>query len=1432
MAGDTSESLAAFVKADIDMDSARQDLCCCCQSSHIWDYSVATDSAPALLECGHSMCFNCVKTQWLDVETQDGTIFCLECSKRVSILHVNSTEKEVCEDQSVSEEQPLSTRSDDGSTGVWTLEQKDRIQPEGWVNAGICDNFVLKLITSNANSCLPGSALILDSTSGLVSNLLEPEDAAHSASSLTPIKEEIVSDKTLLGYIVEDSMSETGINNANVNDKIEVRGQTNTLASPDLNLKALLQMLEKNSLPSLGASVESNETNHGSECIARLENGYKEAIHSLEKSHTVCSNHELDRSGPEKQLCEEIGIEGDWFPIGIPQNESFISRKEKLPLVQSLPCTVYLPNSDTVASEDCISMNGMTPQCRTLKQLDRISGNPVSHVWYSQADRDFQNKSNPRSRRGRKRKPLLRHYQSELFMRPYLKHEHSPQLQLVKLVRRRAQDRKDEEKIAASVSREEKFLHKPELIKKHAEDPELAFMKTVDMPSGKRVEDIYVVPSVWISNEKKNAGKPSCVKEPLDFPESDLCSYLPGETNQRVPVQVPSHGSHPRLSNTCQHPCWRQGQSSFSGCQSIHCHPAANSSRRSLHSTSFSNAHTIRPTQNLYKVIRGHIITTLNAPKIEPVPSLKDLCKAVLGLDAEMAISQMRENKYAYLSQNHMATQHSLNDPSGVSKEMSLEIKTPKEFLDMRSASQHVPELPEMSSETKHTDKKNAKDTNNKVKKHPESASSMNSPSCDVKNPGKFDIRDGTEPLMDNQETLPENPLFTEDAKKSDGIKSISLGSDFCKHLQATKVAQQFHNQSVIYSSAEETESSQIQESFRYMYPTVGLINGTKSRGSDYIIPITSCKLTDVAKCEQPTSDCRLSLDDGGPKKIGLGSFSCPPYSLNSYPVMCDDSFSDDALESSLVNLPSLVSITKQIRNLSSLEPLNKPLASLTTALQLLSSAEKTLCDCNFVVYRQVKYDTKSKLGHLNLCIRKLGDVIITLGGTLQEWMKETSNRCFKTMGILTELYNSNVVALTELITPYFHYICELIASCHSEVGPWNKQEPSDHGTAKRLGNHLSVTPAGWLDANIANTVSYRTDSLESHAFGDSQQSLSPKGFKRQDYDPLLPSKEDSETSLSGQGSAKSSPRAKGISAKRGRPQGFKNSQRRIQVNHLKNKPKQVLSPLGPRRNQSTYSDLKCRGPSGKLLPNKILINMTMDSIWDEGSATDIHRSQTIASHMVADHVSDDSMYGKDDQQMVEVTSSTTAWVLPSDTKDTYLEVSSIEESKDFSTESSPSKKLKYEQDDASTLSNIVVALPEGINIVVSSAFSQTTPTPSTGSANTMTLHDSTGRSLNICAADFQNIFFIHNSENPGSFLQLDPQLSVALLNNLRENKDVQEQFQMELTPGDQRAAVSDSIKDEVGESEADSCLDPNVNIVGGNGFICGPSSSEDADSL
>lgn len=154
-------------------------------------------------------------------------------------------------------------------------------------------------------------------------------------------------------------------------------------------------------------------------------------------------------------------------------------------------------------------------------------------------------------------------------------------------------------------------------------------------------------------------------------------------------------------------------------------------------------------------------------------------------------------------------------------------------------------------------------------------------------------------------------------------------------------------------------------------------------------------------------------------------------------------------------------------------------------------------------------------------------------------------------------------------------------------------------------------------------------------------------------------------------------------------------------------------------------------------------------------------------------------------------------------------------------------------QADSGTFSNIVVALPEGISIVVSSATSQTRSTSSTSTANAMRLHDPTGSSLNICTADFQNLYFIHNSESPGNYLQLDPHhLSAALLNNFRSGKDVHEQFQMALMPEDQNAPMNDSSKDEVEESQADSCLDPDVNGVNDNGFICGASSSEDADSL
>lgn len=374
--------------------------------------------------------------------------------------------------------------------------------------------------------------------------------------------------------------------------------------------------------------------------------------------------------------------------------------------------------------------------------------------------------------------------------------------------------------------------------------------------------------------------------------------------------------------------------------------------------------------------------------------------------------------------------------------------------------------------------------------------------------------------------------------------------------------------------------------------------------------------------------------------------------------MILDETYPDDTYESNLMSLPSLISVAKQIRNLSSIEPLNKPLANLTSALNLLCNAEKTLCNTNFIIYRQVKSDTKSKLGRLNLCICKLGDSVVAMGGTLQEWMKETTSRCFKTMGVLTDLYNSNIVALIELITPYFHYVCELIASCHSEIVPWSKDEPFNQSSC--LTDHQPMkTDNSWLSSNMDSTLSCRSKALSTFSYAESQKSASPKDYKRQDYDHLMSSEEfgegDSEASLSGQTSTKISPKAKSLPhTKRGRPLGSKNGQRRVKVSHLKSKPMKLkLSPAGIGVGQGTCSESKfCGISSGQpslLLPNTVLVSMSSDILWSEANAGVLQKPQNVVSKTAAGSAtpSDLAAFGKTEQHVVQIPTTATTWMLP-----------------------------------------------------------------------------------------------------------------------------------------------------------------------------------------
>lgn len=1145
----------------------------------------------------------------------------------------------------------METEEKSSTTGNMVTEEGDAISSElkeegillqEWVNTNIPENFVLRLVSSGTEHNISGNTYILDNigTNGL---LVHTNPAEGNGLSLE--------DPEVDSHSVKPHV-ETGY--PNITEGVTL--QSSMIGSPDLNLKALLQMLEKNSESNLVGSADNCGIHHETELTDFHTTTIQDSTQNTNymENLSVQDNQDINLDGvglSNKSLCDQLEMEDQWRPVGIMQQPPFAQSEEKAPINQPLPCTLYLHGRNILPVNDCIST-----QPNHVQEIGKMNGDPMQNVWLTQVQRGIPKKSNAKPRRGRKKKPLFRHFQSEFFMRPYLKRENSPQLQLVKLVRQRAQEKKEEEEKAAETLSMNNDKMRVDAEKSTLEDPELAFMKTVDMPSGKRVEDIYVVPSVWISNEKKNNSKPFMSKEPVASVGSNLYNYYSGQPSQRIPVQVYSHGnrshflnSGPPMSYTKNYQGYSHRHSSLPQ-QSLPVHTL-----KSLHS---NDNQICKPAQGMCKIIKGHIITTLNAPKIGPVPTLKDLCKTVLGFQTYASLDTTNDSIYSYANGS---SQISFPKSRGYSEEIRQAIKSPKQFMDMKSAPVHrEPKMPLIGSKPIQAKDTSYEDDYLKEITHKEqnvartfcetsnSLPCLADDNCNSIN-DVYDTRMGDK-YSDSEETLPENPLVSEDIKKLDRSKSalndcdLSYGGDFKVDLTSFDDVKDA-------SSAHANSVSNFKEGLKGVCQGSSSTTNVITSNSDYVIPIVSYKLKEPILnnfMNNPKKDLRpqeTHFMKNDSNKMNL-RFRNALYPQSSYPLYLDtqSTSTDDTTEGEQVGLPTLVSIAKQIKCLSSFEPLNKQLSNLAASLNLLCNAEKTLYESNFVIFRQMKSENESKLGRLNMCIRKLGDSIITIGCTLQQWSKPTNNRCFKTMGVLTDLYNSNIVGLIELITPYFHYICELIASCHSDIMMWNKDASNDHSSC--LEDSAPIDSSVWQDLNVENTGTGTSCSkpVSTFTYSETSKSSSPKDFSRQDYDRSLSSEEymESEASNSGHTSAKTSPKLKTLAnTKRGRPLGSKNGQRKSKGIQLKNKLKR-RSPLMSGNHNFHNSSGICQ-PS-MILPNTILVSMSSENFWNEASATILDQPQS-STHLSSNH---DNENADSKQEMSSMREAPASWVLPS----------------------------------------------------------------------------------------------------------------------------------------------------------------------------------------
>ncbi|KAH9507337.1 hypothetical protein Btru_057810 [Bulinus truncatus] len=1425
MTEDTLVSFRNFTDINAVMEDSSH-FCPCCQHTYGWLEEEGSEILPTELTCRHTICSTCVKSQWSDIGTSEDSediVFCFICSKRVGILsgekslneestnkNPGSPQNNVVDANHISLDEGIKEESSDlihmtNGYGGFVSSDKDILLQE-WVDVGVPENFIFRLVTTGSEQNIIGNTYILEN--GM---MVQTDPSQNLDEGLNPEPD--------VG--LEKISADAGY--TTVGDGVTL--QSNMIGSPDLNLKAFLQMLEKSSEAPL-ASAENCELNQEMG-ITNFNPGHDvEAVNGSDYMLNVSANPQADIDGvglSEKTLSDQMDIDSQWLPVGIMQQAAYAQNRDKLN--QNHPCTLYLQGCNVLPYTE--KTNCLGSQSTTLHDVGKMN----SDGWLSQMQRGIPQKSNPRPRRGRKKKPLFRHFQSEFFMRPYLKRENSPQLQLVKLVRQRAQEKKVEEAKAAETimaANDNKSHDQQETEKGTLDDPELAFMKTVDMPSGKRVEDIYVVPPVWISSEKKTAAKPqSCSKEPhIPTSGSNMYNCFPMQTPQRIPVQVYPHGARSSSlysSMTAQAPYVRH----YQGYGQHHSAPVPSHHVQipTLRTLNTSSDSSFRPSQNMYKVIKGHIITTLNAPKIGPVPTLRDICKAALGFHPHSSSTDPSgDNIYSYANGHHQF-KFSNHKAKPLREDMVSAIKSPKEFLDMKGGVTHQElKLSEPLIETAPVKETSCEDNFFK-ELISQKAQAMQSNLCRASDSfpcltddnNMSDIYDTrmADKYSDSEETLPENPLVSEDSKQMERSK-VSLANqvpcDFQVKNSSYKLGLQYYDQANEESAH---KNNTFKENLKCMY-TRSSASGLSTSNSDYVIPIVSYKLKEPgkntylggAKPDVRQQEYIFTKGDNN-RKPGTCTFNAPAYHSNFYHSYFDQQCNNDITEQ---NLTSLFGIAKQIKCLSSFEPLNKQLANLASALTLLCNAEKTLFESNFSVFRQLKAENESKLGRLNLCIRKLGDSIVTIGWTLQQWSKPTGNQCFKTMGILTDLYNSNITSLIELVTPYFHYICELIASCHSDVATWDKQALVSGEQMHSFPELSQRETTPWHELGLANTGG-SSKTLSTFSYEETSKSSSPKEFPRQDNDHSLSSEDfmdrESEASNSGQTSAKTSPKIKVlVTSKRGRPLGSKNGQRKSRGQQIKGKPKRRFNAMSPADNLN-YRSTSNNCSTKMLMPNTILVNMSSESFWNEANATVMGQAQNSMQHDNTDNISSHSklisgcntpwgLLSGDDVVTNLTLSSNNSGITLNLLDQTYQSnlAGTSHTSKDSSADNSPIKKAKLEDEDLdTTCPDLVYKIPKNVNILLQHSTSGDNcddPIMDVGNIET------SGNELQ----SYQNSIYYIKTENSDDELQLDnPLFSTSLIGSLKDNKDAQEKFQIAFLQDCPAGSLEDNVKSLMGSS-------------------------------
>ncbi|XP_035825733.1 uncharacterized protein LOC101846814 [Aplysia californica] len=950
----------------------------------------------------------------------------------------------------------LVSKEDDGPAAVWTLEQPEDGDLPQWIKSRLGENYVVKLVAPTGSECC---TVEQDSAQHDNGSPREAEGSIELSSADTMEKSSFYSVSAPIicsqGYKAPKSHPMLKDNDAERSAEaiaLSVSGegvllQSNNLAtSPDLNLKALLQMLEKNSDTVAEAGCNSdvlNTSDSNSLSDMTLDGG------QLCSAGTESSRDVLEAGGAQKPLLLRGTVPtATVHSLGVVHPSQFIHQplETRGDVANSWSYSVQLPGSDTVSADET-GLYASSKEC--FENDERLASDIETQFGrYSPSCKSVGRRALNRSKRGRRRKPI-RQFHSELFMRPYFRREQSPQLQLVKLVRQKSQN--EDEKAALAL---EQMVHEKEKLN-CVDNPELAFMKTIDMPSGKRVEDIYVVPSVWISDEKKQA--PS----DLESQEANLAlsAALAGEKgyhdvgeSPQMPLRVyQCEGHHGALAAVSSSHIMKN--SSVNVHQYRHILPSSFplARRKILSVPVLLDSQALSRGPDLGKGMKGHIITTLNAPKLEPVPTLRDLCRAALGfreyrlgcvgeiIRDNISPSKKQLEKFVSLSpEEEEEEEEKILEECSSSRVMS-----PKEFLDMKEDMSEgkpisVPREEEATSilsfseedeKVSGTDPSNTIDATNGVqeglgvKPGENTDSPCSLPGLMMGQTMNFVSENPLEKL-ENKRAVPCDLKDTMGTKMLSNEPSETTREHFCLDDDQEK-PNKFVKSRLIGNDGEQNVFTHEEQGFE--------ANDRTDSHNNIVIPVVSFDCKDAHPLPQADGESHNPVIPRLPHALPMSHHS------GSRTVERFDITPGETATSTKPD-PSVVSITKQIKHLSCLEPLNKPLADLAATLNVLCNAERTLCNADFAAYRQVKGTQESRSGSLNMCILRLGEAVVTVGNTLQAWAKDVSgNRCFKTIGILTDSYNTNIVTLIDLITPYFHHICELIANCRMDPSTKNK---------------------------------------------------------------------------------------------------------------------------------------------------------------------------------------------------------------------------------------------------------------------------------------------------------------------------------------------------------------------------------------------------------